>query len=108
MQSVNKPKSDPTAAAEVEVLNHALEALAGNGEWSELQTLMRRRDGLLRQLGKDQQAHVYRSALRCNERVLALLRPVRQAVGEELLALRRRDTVIGRYRSHRATDAAGG
>ena len=90
----------PTAG-EVELLNHALEALAGNGEWLELQSVMRRRDALLRDIGAGEKAKIYRSTLQSNERVLALLRPVRQAVGKELLALRRRAGVIDRYESNR-------
>ena len=92
----------PTAG-EVELLNHALEALAGNGEWLELQSVMRRRDALLRDIGAGEKAKIYRSTLQSNERVLALLRPVRQAVGKELLALRRRAGVIDRYESNRVS-----
>lgn len=92
----------PTAG-EVELLNLALEALAGNGEWSELQAVMQRRDALLRDVGAGEKAQIYRSTLRSNERVLALLRPVKQAVGEELLALRRRAGVIDRYESNRVS-----
>lgn len=95
--------STAPTAGEVELLNHALEGLAGNGEWSELQAVMRRRDALLRDIGAGEKAQIYRSTLQSNERVLALLRPVKQAVGEELLALRRRAGVIDRYESNRVS-----
>lgn len=109
MSSVNSPRiperspdvvTGAATAGDVELLNHALEALAGSGEWSELQAVMRRRDALLGEIGADDKARIYRLALCSNERILALLRPVRQAIGDELLALRRRDKLIGSYEAH--------
>ena len=90
-----------STAGDVELLNHALEALAGSGEWSELQAVMRQRDALLGGLDAGDRARIYRSALRSNERVLALLRPVRQAVGDELLSLRRGAKRVVRYERFR-------
>lgn len=110
MQSVSKLRSpdespvarldQPSIAGQVEVLNHALEALAAGGEWSDLEALMRRRDALLKETGGEEKTRVYLSALESNERLLALLHPVREAVGDELLALRRRHSVIGQYESN--------
>ena len=94
------PVDSSSMAGQIEILTHALEALAAGGEWSDLEALMRRRDALLDEVGADEKASVYRSALESNERLLAVLRPVREAVGDELLALRRRHGVIGRYESN--------
>lgn len=90
-----------STAGQIEILTHALEALAAGGEWSGLEALMRRRDALLDEVGAGEKTGVYRSALESNERLLAVLRPVREAVGDELLALRRRHSAIGRYESNR-------
>ena len=95
------PVDSSSTAGQIEILTHALEALAAGGEWSDLEALMRRRDALLGEVGAGEKTKVYRSALESNERLLALLRPVREAVGDELLALRRRHSAIGQYASQR-------